>query len=362
MSGKRQKMLVVLAMAALVLVWSVGPAAAEKPWWPFKVVESSTGKAKVVDYVPLQGKATKKWNIVALFPHLKDTSWLSANYGLVMEAKRQGVRLTILEAGGYDNLNKQVSQYDDAIQMGADAILTSVISEGGMSKKFKEGKDKGIVNIGVINPIEQAPLDGKVYNDVVIGGEAAADVVMEEYKNQDKVRVLIFPGPAGSGWAEGLSNAFKARLAAKAPGKFEILAETFGDAGKSVQLKLVEDSLQTYDNIDLLYGCNPMAEVAINVVKEAGLSDKVKIMASYETPGLLPAIRAGEVLGMISEQNVAIARICLDLAVRALEKKPTGFGNLLQPLAASITNKNINNIPMDWCYAPKDFKPVFRVD
>jgi protein TorT len=287
---------------------------------------------------------------------------LGANYGLVEEAKRQGVKLTILEAGSYDNLNKQVSQYDDAIQMGAQAIITSVISEGGMNKKFKEGMEKSIVNIGMINPIKEAPLDGKVFNDVVFGGQAAADVVIEEFKDKDKVRVVIFPGPAGSGWAEDLTKAFRERLEAKVPGKFEILAETYGDAGKSVQLKLVEDALQTYDNIDLLYGCNPMAEVAVNLVKEAGLSGKTKIMASYETPGLLPAIRAGEVLGMISEQNVAISKICLDLAVRALEKKPTGFGNFLQPLATAITNSNIKTIPMDWCYAPDNFNPVFKVD
>ena len=126
-------------------------------------------------------------------------------------------------------------------------------------------------------------------------------------------------------------------------------------------MKLVEDALQTFDNIDLLYGCNPMAEVAINVVKEAGLAEKTKIMASYETPDLLPAIRAGEVLGMVSEQNVAIARICLDLAVRVLEKKPTGFGNFLQPQCMAITANNIKTIPMDWCYAPAGFKPVFKV-
>ena len=125
--------------------------------------------------------------------------------------------MTILEAGSYDNLAKQVSQYDDAVQMGADAIITAVISEGGMAKKFKEGMDKGIVNIGLINPIIDAPLDGKVFNDLVLGGQAAADVVIEEFKNKDKVRVVTFPGPAGSGWAEGLGWSLPGQTQGKRP-------------------------------------------------------------------------------------------------------------------------------------------------
>jgi protein TorT len=335
--------------------------AEEKRWWPFPVVEFSKGTPQVVEYIPLE-KAAKKWNIVTLLPHLKDTSWVTADYGLVLEAKRLGVKLTILDAGGYDNLNKQLSQYDDAMAMKADAIISGVISEGGLTKKFEEGMAKGIVNIGLINPIYESKITATVYNDVKYFGAAAADVVVEEFKNSTKVRVAIFPGPAGSGWAEDITKAFRDRLDEKAKGKFEILTEKYGDAGKSVQLKLVEDVLQAYDNIDLLYGCNPMAEVAINVLKEAGQEGKTKIMASYETPDLLPAIRKGDVIGMISEQNVAIARICVDLAIRALEKKPTGFSSNLQPLAKAITKDNIQTIPLDWAFAPDDYQPVYKVD
>jgi protein TorT len=335
--------------------------AKEKPWWPFPVLDFSKGTPRMVQYIPLK-KASKKWNIVALLPHLKDTSWVTADYGLVMEAKRLGVKLTILDAGGYDNLNRQISQYDNAVAMGADAIITGVISEAGMRKKFEQGMAKGIVNIVLINPVYKVNVTASIYNDVKFFGAAAADVVMKEFKDTPKVRVVIFPGPAGSGWAEDITKSFRDRLKEKTGDKFEILAEKYGDAGKSVQLKLVEDALQAYDKIDLLYGCNPMAEVAVNVLKEAGLVGKTKIMASYETPDLLPMIRKGEVIGMISEQNVANARVSVDLAVRALEKKPTGFSSHLQPVARAITKDNINKIHLDWAFQPANYRPVFKVD
>ena len=361
---RKTKWSIVLCFVLVVILaamWATRVAAEEKPWWPFPVVEFSSGEAKVVDYVPLE-KASKKWNVVALFPQLLDKSWIGANYGLIKEAERLGVKFTLLDAGGYDNLNRQLSQYDDAVAMRADAIITSVISEAGMSKKFNEGKAKGIVNVAMINPVYEAKIDAAVYNDVKFFGRAAADVVIDEFKESPKVRVALFPGPAGSGWAEEINQAFCERLEEKAKGKFEILDEKYAEISKTVQLKLVEDVLQAYDNVDLLYGNNSMAEVAINVVKEAGLAGKTKIMASYETPDLIPAIRRGEVIGMISEQNVAISRICMDLAVRALEGKPTGFSANLQPMARAITKDNITTIPMDWCFAPEDFRPVYTVD
>lgn len=57
-------------------------------------------------YTPLEG-AAKPWRIFAFIPHLKDSYWLSANYGLISEAKCLGIQLIIYEAGGYENLKMQ---------------------------------------------------------------------------------------------------------------------------------------------------------------------------------------------------------------------------------------------------------------
>ncbi|NMU84781.1 TMAO reductase system protein TorT, partial [Vibrio parahaemolyticus] len=48
--------------------------------------------------------------ICAIYPHLKDSYWLSVNYGMVSEAKREGVELRVLEAGGYPNKTRQEQQ------------------------------------------------------------------------------------------------------------------------------------------------------------------------------------------------------------------------------------------------------------
>ncbi len=357
------KKLCLLAIVALVSVAFVDvPVSAEEVWWPVKLREVKDGKDNVIDYTPLQEKASKKWNIVALWPHMKDQTWTAGAYGLVSEAERLGVKLTIWEAGGYTNLAKQLSQYDDAVAMGADAIIVGVISEAGMNKKIKEGKAKGILNISSINPTFEAPFDARVQNSLPTMGMASAKGACEYYKARDKVRVVQLPGPAGSGWAEGFAKEFAKGVEKCAPGKFEFLEEKYGDTGKSIQLKLVEDVLQAYDNVDLLHGNTPMCEVAVKAIREMGLSDKIKVSASYDSEDLMPAIKRGDCIGMVAEFNNMIARVSMDVTVRLLEKEPHGFSSVLGPYTFAINKTNVNTVPWSLSYAPKGWKPVYKVE
>ena len=87
-----------LAAAALALA-ATGPATAGslKQWWPLKVFDASSGKDVPAEYVPLP-KAEKPWNLCVLFPHLKDSFWLGADYGVVEEARRAGVNMTAVRS------------------------------------------------------------------------------------------------------------------------------------------------------------------------------------------------------------------------------------------------------------------------
>jgi len=358
--------LIILCVLGTLFIWTGvldKAKAQDKSWWPVKITEFSTGKPNVINYVPLQEKASNKWNIVALFPHMKDKSFLAADYGLVTEAKRQGVKLSIWEAGGYTNLNRQLSQYDDAMAMGANAIIIAIISPAAVNKKIKEGIAKGIRNVSIINPGtgKESPFDAMVNNDIIKMARVATDVVIEHFRDKAKVRAVLLPGPPGAGWTESMANEFSRRVEEKAKGKFEILDVKYGDTGKSVQMKLVEDVLQSYEDVDLLWGNTPMCEVAARIVASLELTEKTKIMATYESEDLIPLIASGQVLGMVSEFNNMIARVGLDVVVRLLENKPHGYGRLLQPYMYGITKKNVESINWELAFSPKDYKPVYKV-
>ena len=78
-----------------------------------------------------------------LFPHMKDTFWVAVDYGIVEEAKRMGVNMTLYQAGGYENLPKQLSQFDDCMAGNFDAIVVGPISEAGLDKHIRKGVGRG---------------------------------------------------------------------------------------------------------------------------------------------------------------------------------------------------------------------------
>ena len=108
-----------LALAAGAALVTSGVLAAEGEKWsypvevwdpPFDMASPRT----TVDYEPLD-KAAEKWDLCVSFPHMKDAYWMAVDYGVIDEAQRQGVRLQLVEAGGYTNLNTQISQIEDCV-------------------------------------------------------------------------------------------------------------------------------------------------------------------------------------------------------------------------------------------------------
>jgi periplasmic protein TorT len=82
-------------------------------WSPFKVIEASSGTDVEADYVPLE-KIAKTYTLCVLFPNLKDR-WLAVDYGIAEETRRLGVNMNLHEAGGYENLTRRPSQFDDCV-------------------------------------------------------------------------------------------------------------------------------------------------------------------------------------------------------------------------------------------------------
>ena len=349
-------------MVASTLTFALPSLAAD--WWPFTVVPDGPDKKPMapIEYVPLE-KASKKWNLCVLFPHLKDSYWVASNYGIVDEARRLGVRAYTFQAGGYDQLPKQLSQFDDCLASNPDAILIGAITEAGVAGRLKAGMDKGIPIVAVANPIYDNPITALITTDHhqkgLLSGKKLVEVLGAEGG-----KVVAFPGPQNSGWAETYLEGFKEAIAGT---KVEMLEAKFGEAGVAEQLTLIEDALQTYPEMNAIWGGAPTAEAALSAVAEAGRGD-IKIVSSWEDQKMPDRIKEGQILGFSAEYPVILARIGVDLAVRALEKKPTEFMaanpdvRVLRATPGMVSKDNIDQVDLTQIYAPADWQPVFDTE
>ena len=183
------KLIKSLAFVGAAAICWVGSASAQD-WYPYPVevwdppFDMASPRA-TVDYVPVE-KAEKAWDICVSFPHMKDAYWLAVDYGVVAESERLGVKMQLVEAGGYTNLNTQISQIEDCVARGAEAVVIGAISFDGMNNLVSEIRAKGIPVIDVINGISSPELSAK---SLVSFGEMG-------YKAGEYIAKLH---PAGSG-------------------------------------------------------------------------------------------------------------------------------------------------------------------
>lgn len=348
---------------ALALATAIPASAiAADAWYPYEAEEvtpafSADGAVNPVTYTPLE-KAEKAWNICVSFPHMKDAYWLGVNYGVAEEAKRLGVKMNNVEAGGYTELANQISQIEDCVAGGAEAVVIGAISFDGLNNVISEIAGKGIPVIDVINGVSSSDISAKsLVSFATMGAETGRYLAEKHPAGSDPVKVGWFPGPAGAGWVEAAHAGF---LAAVEGSAVEVLEPRFGDTGKETQLKLVEDVLQANPDVRYLAGTAVTAEAAQGLIRERGLQGEVDLLAFYMTPGVYTGIQRGFILAAPADSMVVQGRIAIDQAVRILEGKE--YVKHVGPKIFVVDPENINDVPKTDILPADGYKPVFSVN
>ena len=351
--------LITIGAGALAMGAALASAA---DWYPFPVEVwnppfNMDSPRATVEYRPLD-KAASKWDICVSFPHMKDAYWTAVNYGVVEEARRLGVKMQLVEAGGYTNLNRQISQIEDCVAGGAEAVVIGAISFDGMNNLVREVRAGGIPVIDVINGMSSPELSAKsLVSFGEMGFKAGEYVAKRHPAGGGKVKVAWFPGPPGAGWVEAGNAGFQEAVAGSG---IEVVETRYGDTGKEVQLRLVEDTLETHPDIEYIIGTAVTAEAAVGLLRARGLAGQIKIMSYYFTPGVFRGIRRGQILAAPTDSAVIQGRVAIDQAVRILEGRD--YEKHVGPELYVIDAGNVNNLDRDSSLAPDGFKPTFNVD
>ncbi|MFK5979449.1 MAG: TMAO reductase system periplasmic protein TorT [Rhizobiaceae bacterium] len=348
-------------LAGTALAITISGQAFAGDWFPYdaqqvKPAFTTDGKNSDVSYTPLS-KASKAWDICVSFPHMKDAYWLGVDYGVADEAKRLGVKMNLVEAGGYTGLTKQISQIEDCVARGADAVIIGAISFDGLNNLVSEITKKGVPVIDVVNGMSSKDISAKsLVSFYTMGFETGSYLAKKHPSGSDPVKVGWFPGPAGAGWVEGAHKGFMEAVKGSA---VNVLEPKFGDTGKETQLKLVEDVLQANPDVRYIAGTAVTAEAAQGLIRERGLKGKVDLLAFYMTPGVYAGIKRGFILAAPADSMVIQGRIAIDQAVRVLEKKD--YIKHVGPKIFVVDPSNINDVSKTNILPPDGYKPVFNV-
>src|SRR5437870_8850459 len=135
----------------------------------------------VTEY-PRPPKPSKAYRIGVAIPHLANPHYVGQAYGYIDEAQALGARVTLLEAGGYEHLDKQVSQVEDLIASKVDAIILAAISGPGTVSAVEQAVAAGIpvINVNVMTDSDKVVTRIRSDDDVI--GRMQADFMGDRLK------------------------------------------------------------------------------------------------------------------------------------------------------------------------------------
>ena len=301
-------------------------------------------------------KPSKSYRIGISIPHLANPHYVGQAYGYIDEAQQLGAQVTLLEAGGYEHLDKQVSQVEDLIASKVDAIILAAISGPGTVGVVEQAVAAGIpvINVNVMTDSDKVVTRIRSDDDVI--GRMQADYMGDRLKGAGNI--VMLRGAPGTSWAEIRGNTFRKEIAAKYP-NVKILGEQYSQSTPADGLRLMEDFLQTYPQINGVYnGADSTAVGAAQAVKSAGKGGSIVMTATDFQIDTEKFIREGVITASVLQQPVTMGRWGIRAAISYLEKKPVPpvmFTGLM-----TATKDNLDKLDLSTVRAPAGWTPPVR--
>lgn len=206
-----------------------------------EVSEQETPAADEQAAAPVNGASEPKngetYRIACFLPNVGpwyDEKW----YASKTEAEALGYEITLFSAGGYSNVDKQVSQVEDAITSGYDGMILHAVSSSALLPSVKKALQEGIKVITTHVPLEESVCP-HIWEDPEGAGQDLAIELATLIGGKGKV--LMMNGPAGQLESQKAEEGFKYIMETYFP---EIeLREEYVDQELSAALQVAEDYL-----------------------------------------------------------------------------------------------------------------------
>jgi len=289
---------------------------------------------------PATAQAHKE--IAVLLPAAGDPYFKLKACGYLEGGKQAGYDVKIYDAGGYGNLDRQVSQIQDVIQRKVSGIVLVPASSDGTVPAVEQAIAAGIpvINDGIATHSDK--VTGFVGEPSYVMTELLAAFVAD--KLSGKGEVVMLSGPSGLDLTKLRVNGFKDYLA-KFP-QVKVAAEKFTSTSSAEALNTMQDFLQSHPGAAAVYTFNgPVAIGAVQALRAAGKKPGDVIVVTtdmeIETERM---IKDGWIQATVVSQPVIMAKLAVQHAIDAAEKKPIAKTELTQ--ASMITASTVSGVDL----------------
>jgi ABC-type sugar transport system substrate-binding protein len=257
-------------------------------------------------------------------------------YGIKDEAKKLGLNVKVMDAGGYTNTDQQVSQIQNLAVQQVKGMLVDPSDPTSTEGPIKDAVSQGIKVIGSGDPAPGALSSVSASHCAI--GKAMAVGAKKLLPHGGTMAVLA--GPAGATWSTARLKCFKQAIAGSG---IVIKAEKTSDPAVDQGVTIASDFLQRYPNLDLLYGADDTVGVgAAKAVQAANRCGKTQVLTAVLGTQAEQLLKKGCISYDVAQQTVKIGRVAVQ-TVKALMDGKKVAPDIQIPLVP-VTKANVAEV------------------
>ena len=284
-------------------------------------------------------KANKEYEIAFSLKTVTNDAFQQAIATAVEQAcVAAGAKFTLVTAGTETGVATQVTQLEDLITKGVDALVVNPMDANAVIPALQKAKEKGIPVVLVDSTIE-AGNEGLyvtyVGTDNYAAAKQGAEVLSTALGGAGKV--ILVRGANGNSVGNARADGFKAGLAAGVT----LVGEQPGDWSNDTAKQVTENMLQANPDVTGIMSCSDvMVDGILQAIDDAGLTG-IKIMSfDGDSIGL---IKEGLVLGTMAQFPGKMGQIAVDTLISVLngDAAADSFAKYLDSGTACYTADNL---------------------
>ena len=295
---------------------------------------AAAGEEIPVEVVDLSDKGFK----VGFAQDTLNQPWRANQADCVVKAfAKYGIECEVTDGGG--SSETQISNIEDMVVGGLDLLIVSPAQEAALTSTVEEVYNSGIpvvcIDRGITSDGRTCFVHGDNYKMGIMVADWIAEKLTEKY-GEPKGNIVLLEGVAGATTTVQRSDGFLGRIEEAYP-DMKIIVNQPADFNRATAMSLMEDALQTYDQIDAVFTeADESTMGALAAIENADRRDEILITSVNGTTEGIEAIVDGRMDMTVMYTNCSGPGV--DMACKILQGEEVPSDITIDPFIVDASN------------------------
>ena len=259
--------------------------------------------------------------------------WNGLGKAAAAEAQAKGVKFIDLTTETQDAA-AQVHAINTAITAKPSAIIIGSVDPTVFKDTIAKAKAAGIPILAADTGIDDPYISALVQTDNLASSQAEGDYICK-LLNGAKGSALVMAGTVGHQTGDARQKGVADKLAACG----ETVIKQYGDWDENKEVQIATDTITATPDLNVIFAPHDGGGAAVAaLVKQKGLTSKINVFSFDGLPVMFKAIKAGDAIATMKQDNVRIGQETVDDAIAILNGQTVKTPDLITGVLVDKNN------------------------